>query len=187
MTMPEPKSASPLWLVVALIIAVIVACSDSGVPGVQGGPVGRGVYVQASWQGARTMPGHQIHVVEEKIPCVKCHELSDRVVGGVSPQRCGSCHEKEAKFEHASAQAHARFGPDVKADCTTCHGFALEGSGHAALDAGAGEAYLASDCARCHSTRQGEVPAMTVHGSGECVTCHTPHDAPGPEPGACAD
>jgi len=183
MTMPEPRSVSTLWLLGALVISVIAACADDGTG--ERPALGRGVYVQALWQDARTMPGHQVHVVEEKIPCVKCHELTESAIGAASPARCSACHAKEAELEHASEQARKRFGQGVKADCTSCHAFTLEGSGHVALDAGPHEAYRASDCARCHSVQQGETPAMTVHGGGECVNCHTPHETAGPEPGAC--
>ena len=186
MTTSESRSVSTLWLLVAVACAAIAACSD-GPPSTTAGPLGRGVYIGAPWQRARGMPGHQIHVVEERIPCVKCHELGADSIGDVTPARCAACHEKEARLEHASARAKARFGSEAKTDCTDCHAFDTEGTGHVPIAGEMPEIHRPSDCARCHSLRQGNTPAMVVHGTSECVTCHAPHETERPEPGDCAD
>jgi hypothetical protein len=189
----------------ALALAVVAACADA--PEHAGGAPGRGVYVPLAWNTARTITGHHRHVVEERIACTKCHELTSDAVGRVVPGRCAACHEKEARIEHAAAQARARFGAAAKADCTACHAFSLA-SPHAPADGGsvagserrldsgaeagssdAGSAALhlfdPGECVRCHASQQGNTPGVAVHGTSECTQCHRPHDDQKPQPGAC--
>lgn len=180
---------STALLVLAVTLAAISACSTSD-PGT--GTPGLGVYVESTWKSARTVTGHDKHVVEQKIACVRCHDLTESSIGAVPPIRCAGCHEKEGRLEHATEQARAHFGATAKTDCRSCHAFTLAGTGHPSADGGlvalpdGGVAVPSpTDCQRCHAIQQGDTPAVTVHGTSECVKCHKPHEDERPKPGAC--
>ncbi len=173
-----------VWLLLALCLAWAVACSDESAPG----PLGNGIYIGTEWQEARAQAGHQVHVVEQHIACAKCHTMGKSSMGSFTPDRCASCHEKEGSLVHAEAEAHARFGATAKADCTACHVFrlhdpeleqpALPTSGASELppaDLTQAGAYQPKDCFRCHGEQQGDTPAVVVHSSAPCLTCHRPH------------
>lgn len=170
----------PAWPVFTVLVATIVACS--GESPTHGAAPGRGVYVAAIWQVARSVKGHEVHVVTRRIACAACHELTSDSIGTVNPARCTTCHQKEARIEHARGQAEQRFGSGAKADCTTCHAFTriAERPPHQAD-------YESSECARCHRERQGDTPGVKVHGTSECVSCHKPHEDAKPKPGNCSD
>src|SRR5262249_37388579 len=165
------------WLACALFISLLVACSgESGGPA--GAPVlGRGVYVDAVWKSARNVVGHRVHVIKERIACVKCHELTPDAVGPVTPKRCAACHEKEARLEHAALEASEKFGLGTLSDCTACHAFVPT----------EGEQPRSTDCQRCHLEHQGRAPAVLGHSHSECVTCHKPHENAKPKPADCAE
>ncbi|MEO6600942.1 MAG: hypothetical protein ABIQ16_13770 [Polyangiaceae bacterium] len=163
-----------------LLLPLLVSCSDSSHEELRA--PGLGVYVEASWRVARTLPGHQIHVGKHQVPCVQCHVLTDNAIGPPSLERCATCHAKEARIEHAASLAQQRFGPHAKADCTSCHEFAAHES-----DAGVAQRFLPTDCVRCHGQAQGALPAVTIHGSSRCVTCHHPHEDEHPKPAPCAN
>src|SRR6185503_21027441 len=112
--MPSTVSGSshelpPIWLLAALLMAAVAACADADSHGAGSGAHGLGVYVPAEWQTARKASGHQVHVVNKQIACTKCHELTGDSIGSVTPERCGACHEKQARIEHAAKQAQKRF------------------------------------------------------------------------------
>jgi hypothetical protein len=178
-----------LWLVVGLVFAIAAACADGGGSEGPPGAHGLGVYVGASWQDAREATGHQVHVVGKQIACTKCHELTNDSIGAVRPERCAACHEKQGRIEHATEQAKKRFGAEARADCTTCHAFTLEGTGHGPADAGVGQVpfrgHAVGDCKRCHSERQGDTPRVEVHATNECLRCHQPHEHAKPQSAAC--
>jgi hypothetical protein len=201
----EKRQAVSAWALVAmLVIAVLAACGEKNeAPKPTPGVYGQGVNVDKAWDIAREVTGHRIHVIKNKIECTKCHTPTATGMGPVTPDRCTSCHEKESHIEHARAEAEQRFGPGTKAICTACHAFTLEGTKHdeamlkgepprVAMDGGAGryafgiEAYEANECKRCHATAQGNTPAVVVHGSQPCLTCHHPHDGP-PASAPCTD
>jgi hypothetical protein len=192
----ERESVSTWALLAALVLAALAACADKGPKNdaPKKGQFGAGVYVNKAWTFAREVTGHRIHVVEKKIECTKCHEMAEDKMGPVKPERCVSCHEKEGKIQHAHAQAEERFGAGAKAVCTACHAFTLEGTKHdeamlkgeaprIPLDAGPGkasfmvESYEPGDCKRCHGEKQGQLPAVEVHDTVPCLSCHTPHEA----------
>src|SRR5690606_36840083 len=56
------------WLALALVVALVAACSSEP----EKGPLGNGIYIGVEWQEARAQAGHQTHVVEQHIPCSKC-------------------------------------------------------------------------------------------------------------------
>lgn len=156
--------------------------------------------MQQAWSVARAVTGHRVHVVKNKVACSNCHDLSGNDIGRVDVRRCGACHEQESRLEHAGHAAAQRFGPGARADCTTCHAFTLEGSGHEAalkqLSAprgGGGSGALGpelkpfspEDCERCHKNAQGKVPAVVVHGTQACSTCHRPHEDDEPKSAPC--
>ncbi len=174
-----------LALVAALMVGLIAACSEGG-SGDRARQ--RGLYIEETWQSAREVSGHRVHVVSEKIACSKCHDMTDTAMGKVTPARCAACHEKEGQLAHATRHAEQRFGSGVKTDCTDCHAFKLDGSGHAA-DAAVVEAdiFEPGDCKRCHARAQGEIPAVEVHGTEECTACHQPHEDEKPTSAACTD
>ncbi len=173
-------------LVLALCLAAVFACAD-GPPSEGNVALGRGVYVPAKWQTLRELSGHRVHVQERRIACTKCHTFSDSDVGPVTPARCAACHEDEARIEHATAQAAAKFGPGTTADCRSCHAFTLDGTGHPPPDAGDVLGFEPSDCTRCHQSAQGDLPAVTVHGSTTCTSCHHVHESTKPAPASCEE
>lgn len=194
------RGSSLIWLLAAVLVAaVIAACSDEPKAG---------IYVQQSWQIARAVTGHRTHVLKKGVECNSCHSFENGKIGKVTPERCSACHAKQATIEHASREASARFGAHSKADCTSCHAFTLEGSGHEAalaaleqprasggsggLGGGRGEPPLLApfgpgDCKRCHAHKQGELPAVEVHGSQDCLSCHRPHEDQSPKSAPCSD
>jgi len=167
----------PLTLLL-LAWAACVACADSAPhPGVR---------VQLAWQSARLTPGHQTHVTKQRLACTQCHNLKGDAVDVASPTACVSCHQKASGIRHAEAQAKARFGAAAKADCTTCHAFApSDGAGIPQAKAVSHSAFAPTDCLRCHSLAQGATPAVTVHVTAACASCHQPHEDATPQPGAC--
>jgi hypothetical protein len=173
------RRVSPVQLIFAVLLGLAAACADAG-SGNE--PPGRGVYVQASWQLARTMPGHRAHVGKHKIACAKCHSFTDNAIGPPELERCAGCHEKEAHIEHAGAQARERFGPATRTDCTLCHQFS-----NRETDAGPGAIFAPSDCLRCHRARQGDTPAVVIHTTSRCVGCHRPHEDQHPQPAPCSN
>jgi hypothetical protein len=187
-TSPSSSPNLPtIVLVLAVTVGAIAACYGQEHPAGDGGAPGQGVYIESTWQTTRGVSGHKKHVIDEKIACTKCHDLTQTSIGRVTPGRCAACHDKESRIEHAGEQARARFGPSAKADCTTCHAFTLEGTGHDAGASGPAHAPAASDCSRCHAARQGSIPAVTVHGTSECVKCHRPHEDDRLTPAPCVD
>lgn len=166
--------------VLALVVCALGACADSEPAG---GSRGLGLNVQSAWQRARTTSGHQVHVAEHHVRCAQCHELDSAAVGKVSPERCGTCHERESRIRHAAPLAAQRLGAGATADCTTCHAFTMAAAERTSLLQAESSP---ADCARCHAVRQGSTPAVVVHGSSRCVSCHRPHQDATPEPGRCA-
>ncbi len=181
-TRPSQLSWTAL-LATAMVVASIVGCSDAGADhSADAGPPGRGVYVPATWRLARGQPGHDVHVVAEKTPCTKCHTLDDTSMGKIDPQSCAECHEKEATFVHDRKGAEKSLGPGATSDCMTCHAFKVKDQ-----DVDAGPPLQAADCRRCHMERQGNIPAVRVHGTRECVTCHEPHREGPPKSAPCTE
>jgi hypothetical protein len=198
--------SSLLFLVAALLIGVLSACSGGSTDSESSGNPGKGVYVPLEWQTDRQVLNHKVHVAREHVACAKCHDIGTDSMGGpVAPARCASCHAKQAHFEHARKQAQSSFGPDTKAVCTTCHVFKVDAAAlsvsSAALAHDGGEAGThaetavpaaphvpaPTDCTRCHGTRPGEAPAVQVHGTSECVKCHRPHEDVRGLVGPCQD
>ncbi len=178
-----PAHRSSLATALAVALAAFVACLDSDTPT-------NNLYVQAAWQSARATVGHQVHVVELKLACAQCHELTGDAVGAAKPARCAACHETQSRLRHAELQASKRFGNGTKADCTHCHAFSPTKAG-ALGGPPAGSApshadFKPEDCVRCHASPQGATPAVIVHGGTECVGCHNVHQDATPQPGSCA-
>jgi hypothetical protein len=171
---------------VVVVAAIAAGCTEAD-PSVSPRAHGVGVYIGPEWEEARAVSGHQKHVVEQKVACAKCHELTSDSLGAVNPSKCAACHQKESRLEHAVEQARARFGPSAKTDCTTCHAFTLGGTPSGKPPASVHHVPGAEDCSRCHLATQGDTPAVTVHGTSECVQCHRPHEDRIPQPGACAE
>ncbi len=167
-------SRFPALAVLALVFALVAACSDSAPSASLG--------VQPAWQSARLSPGHRVHVAKLHVPCAQCHDLSGDSVGIATVQRCAACHQKESRLRHAQLQAVERFGEGAKADCTSCHAFSGTDTDGGVVHA----AFAPTECARCHATPQGSIPAILIHASAPCVTCHRPHEDATPVPAACA-
>jgi hypothetical protein len=208
------RKVASLWmLVVTLLIGAFTACSqnDASAPPPSGkgqpldGKWGKGVYVGPEFTLARAVTGHRVHVVAQKIECTKCHSPTENSMGPpVKPERCAACHEKEAKIEHAEAEAQKRFGPGAKADCTTCHAFVFDGKDRAdaqkraealvaPVDGGTGaasvhgiETFKPGDCKRCHAEPQGNMAAVASHLTQECLACHKPHEHETPVSAPCS-
>ncbi|MET0794569.1 MAG: hypothetical protein ABW061_23820 [Polyangiaceae bacterium] len=175
-------------MLTALLLAALAAACSSVAPsehGVGGAP-GKGLYVQSEWRTNRRAIGHQVHVLEQRIACSRCHTLDGSSVGAVSPSRCATCHADQARIEHAASQAAARLGHDAEADCVMCHAFTSDGNAHDQLDGGVLEPFSAKDCARCHLKDQGRIPAVVAHATSECLSCHRPHQDRTPVAADCA-
>jgi hypothetical protein len=197
------RTLSPLCLLIAIVIACVAACSSDKRGQGSSKKVEPAIDVPLVWQAARTLPGHRVHVGERGLPCSSCHELRGTSMGPVNPSRCASCHEKEARSEHASSQARDKFGPGAKTDCATCHVFAppkREGGADASLtlerlvapshadggDASAPHGATARPCLDCHRVDQGHAPAVIAHDKAtDCLHCHQPHSAGAPTAAPC--
>ena len=207
--MEQRKTLLAWVLIPILVLSAFIACADKKeVPqetqktAPLNGQWGAGVYVGKAWSFARDVTGHRIHVIGQKIECVKCHASTADKMGPVTPDRCAACHEKEGHIRHAEAEAVKRFGAGSKAVCTTCHAFTLEGPRHEEAlqkepprvpidggppDGGLGvESYEASDCKRCHAEQLGSLAPVTVHGTQPCLSCHKPHEG-APQSAPCSD
>ncbi len=111
--------------------------------------------------------GHRIHVVQEKIACVKCHATS---VHGFEPvsASCVGCHGRHAIGYAGMEKLH----------CFACHEF---------LSTEPGLRPTRRDCMRCH-TAQGIHAPMGDHGGAmemSCAACHKPHAEAGERIVAC--
>jgi len=211
----EQRQSALAWVLIPiLVLSALAACADKiDAPqngqkaALQNGQWGAGVYVDKAWSFARDVTGHRIHVQNQKIECVKCHASTADKMGPVTPDRCASCHQKEGRIEHASAEAAKHFGAGTKAVCTNCHAFTLDGARReealkteparvaidgGAIDAGLGRSGLAvasyepADCKRCHGVQQGTLAPVTVHGSQPCLSCHHPHEG-APQSAPCSN
>ncbi|HVJ15286.1 MAG TPA: hypothetical protein VM686_07590 [Polyangiaceae bacterium] len=174
---------SSAWLALASVAAALAACAEGDAH--RGDAPGRGVYVQQAWQEARQARGHSVHVIEQKIPCANCHELTESSLGAATPERCAACHDEEATLVHAADAARLRFGPEASSDCTSCHAFGVEATAGAERSP-LHQHFEAGDCARCHSQDQGSIPAVRVHETEDCVACHEPHQQAAPAPAPCS-
>jgi hypothetical protein len=170
--------------VVAVLFAVVAACS-SGAPAEAGKPApGLGVYVPLVWKTDRLVSGHAKHVVEEHMQCAQCHALTGDSMGAVSPMRCAECHAKQGKFLHAHAEAQAKFGSEVSTDCTTCHAFTAGDAEHTGAVALA-NVLAPTACARCHASQGSDAPQVATHATTACITCHRPHENGAPQVTSC--
>jgi hypothetical protein len=169
---------------------LIAACSGGDSP--HAPHPGSGVYIPAVWASARQVSGHDLHVVQKHVACSKCHAIGENEIGSVRPERCAKCHEKEALLSHAPGEAEARFGGPGQSDCTLCHRFSESAAINAleALPGGgalAAHSHEAGECAHCHLTAQGSTPAVQVHDTEKCLSCHRPHADAKPVSAPCTD
>lgn len=170
-----PRARHAVWSrLIALAVVLAAALAACGVVD----DTGRGLYVRATWQEARGVIGHRVHVVEKQVACSACHDLSGKEIDRPTARSCvAACHEKEAKIEHAREQAEAHLGAGAPSDCLQCHAF-VPGADHAAeLDPW--------DCMRCHQTAQDDTPAVVIHKKSTCDSCHQPHGERQIEPSEC--
>ncbi|HEY0464009.1 MAG TPA: hypothetical protein VGC79_07365 [Polyangiaceae bacterium] len=208
--MKQRPSLLLAWVLIPiLVLSALAACADkkeapeiSQKAAPKNGQWGAGVYVDKAWSFARDVSGHRVHVIKEKIECVKCHASTVDKMGPVTPDRCASCHEKEGHIQHAAAEASKRFGAGTKAVCTACHAFTLEGTRHdeallkeparVRVDGSGGtaalgvESYEPSECKRCHAVQLGALAPVEVHGTQPCLSCHKPHEG-APQSAPCSD
>jgi hypothetical protein len=191
--LPRKSRGNP-WLPVALLLALLVACSGGDSPHSPhpGAPhPGRGVYIPAVWSDVRKVSGHDVHVLKNQVACHDCHAIGKSEIGPVKPERCAKCHAKEARLTHAPEQAVARLGAATNSDCTFCHRF-TDARPLSALEADpagaplAAHAHQAGDCAHCHLRAQDDTPAVQVHASEKCLSCHQPHEDATPQSGPCS-
>ncbi len=166
-----------LWLLLgaALGALALAACFEEE-------DRGPGVHVGATWQAARDVIGHRVHVLEHKVACSACHDISGKEIDRPTAKSCvGECHEKEAQIEHALAQAREHLGADAPSDCLQCHQFVLAPEQEVEV--------RAWDCMRCHAEAQGETPAVVIHKRSTCQSCHQPHAGPGQQakPSECSE
>lgn len=184
--MPRPRP----WAFFALVAALIAACS--GGDSSRAPHPGQGVYIPLSWTSTREVTGHDVHVVQKHVACSKCHDIGDDEIGPVHPDRCAKCHEKESQLSHAPDEAKTRFAGSGKSDCTLCHRFS-ENAVLGALEALPGGQALAAhphaagDCSHCHLTAQGSTPAVQVHDTEKCLSCHRPHEDTKPVSAPCTE
>jgi len=163
-----PRFQSNPWrrrLVVGLVTCLLAACgleSDEG----------PGLTVGASWQQARGLPGHRVHVLEEAVPCRACHDLDAESIDEPTVEACRTCHAEQVDHAHGRREG----APTEASTCTTCHVFA---------GASAADAPQAWDCMPCHAEAQGPVAAVSVHARSTCDSCHEPHGEEPARPQEC--
>jgi len=144
--------------------------------------------------------------------CVACHQkegairhaalAAEQRFGAGTKADCTACHAFAGPTP-AGATAASSGSPTATADAGVAYGAVDGGTPHwaqATLDAGASDAadaasaadagiphadFGARDCVRCHGQKQGNLPAIVVHATSQCVSCHRPHDDASPKPGAC--
>ncbi len=109
------------------------------------------------WPQIEGSRGHQLHAVEKKIDCVKCHAAG---VHGFKPAvaSCKACHGEHAVKSGGMQQLH----------CFACHDF---------LSRDPGLRPTRRDCLRCHRA-EGVAAARFAEGAPmqfECGRCHKPH------------
>jgi hypothetical protein len=180
------------WLLAAIAVAVVIACSGGGGDAPSDGRYGLGVYVPAAWTPARQVTGHDVHVVKHQVACSACHRIGDGEMGPVERVRCTVCHAPEGRIEHARAQAKAELHDDRVSDCTLCHRFtdaAPLGAQETTANGGllGQHVHKAGDCNHCHLVQQGNTPGVSVHASEPCLNCHKPHKEGLPKAGPCSD
>lgn len=182
-TFMVPEGMRLSWLLAASVTAaVILACATE--PGHELAPKKRApLDVPLSWQAARTSPGHTSHVTQRRLACDQCHAPESGQFENPGPAPCATCHEKESRITHATAQARAELGSGVQTDCTACHAFTGP-----AVDASS--PLPAWDCARCHqehvNQHPGAIGARAAHRDAPCQACHTPHGDAVAAPRDCA-
>lgn len=155
-----------LVLIGAVILAFIVACSSEPT---KPPPLD----VPQAWALVRTLPGHAKHLLRPGISCEDCHDLS--VGGFTSPGSapCGKCHVSALSIRHAMPPHGGG-----QSDCLMCHNFS-----RAERESNAPEAPW--DCIRCHKAPQNDLPAIEIHGSAPCKSCHAPHAQQQPQADGC--
>lgn len=164
------------WSGVLLVIAAALswACADGG----SDDP--HGIKIPVEWAQARRVKSHQSHVGKRKIECSKCHALERGELGGVRQERCTECHAGEAEIVHAAGKAKEAHGAQAGASCLDCHAFSLEPGEDPKA------APTAWECQRCHGEAPADdAPAVVVHRSQACRSCHEPHAKPPVEQTSC--
>ena len=136
---------------------------------------GRGLYVRSNWQSARGVTGHRVHVVNEKLACAECHDLTKPEIDIPDSEPCARCHQSRAHIEHGGVDGGL-------SRCTSCHAFTIDADLEPADRA---RAENPKDCLRCHQQAQNDVSAVHIHASSDCLACHRPHEKPQVVPSSC--
>lgn len=148
------------------------------------------------WKQIEGSRGHQVHVAEQGIECVRCHA---QAMHGFAPavDACRSCHGEHAIKVTGMQKLHcfachnflshdAGLRP-TRADCLRCH--RESGVQHGRFS---DAAPMQFDCTACHhphawSREQEQVPCLGCHrgvpraghhrdpGHGRCLDCHGAH------------
>ncbi len=156
-----------LEVLLATLLATLMIVSSS----CDGGPPLHPSEVPATWEIARTLPGHQLHVgrsirdaqgVTRAMECKDCHDLGHEAWNAPKKELCLTCHVAQTEHPH---------GGGVKPDaaCVGCHDFAPHAGKEASLT-----------CAGCHAVAQGTTAALVQHAgpATACRACHVPHTPP---------
>lgn len=109
--------------------------------------------------------GHQVHVVNAKIRCIRCHTAGLHRFSA-SPDVCRQCH----------AQIVIRIQPMAKFHCLVCHQFTREGPSLAPTRA---------TCLKCHANLPEKSLNLPLGAPMQfpCTICHQPHINTNPKAG----
>lgn len=156
-------------LLAALFAAIVAACATE----TEGPPA---ISIQESWQSARNAPGHVAHL-QKGLTCGECHDLSQPTIGEVDPSLCRGCHTQP--LHHGAGE--------TATDCIRCHQFQGQDAkvklGNAELQPAF---HQPGDCLTCHKDPKGDHPAVLVHNTEACLSCHSPHGERGVAPTDCS-
>lgn len=125
---------------------------------------------RSNWRETAKKIGHDIDPdLDSRVSCTCCHLGEVKGFGDPTDQRCLTCHDKIKVTIPKMGSQH----------CLACHKVGK----HDASEIREG----AWECRKCHADRQGQEPAIDVHGNEDCANCHRPHTEPWAEPRECTD
>ena len=198
-----------LLAILTLILATVAACSNSAQPpgltvqlSWQRARLSHGHQVHVTREHLACSKCHDLNgdSVGAPVParCADCHKKESAIVhapteaahrfGNGVKADCTTCHAfsgaPSSRVTDAGAPAWAQAALDGDVDAVAP---ASDAGVPGAADGGIPHGdFGARDCVRCHAAKQGNTPAIVVHASSRCVSCHRPHEDATPKPGECS-
>jgi predicted CXXCH cytochrome family protein len=200
----------PFFALLAIVLAIVAACSDAAQPpGLSVQPAwqrarlshGHQVHVvreHLACAKCHELDGSSIRAASP-MRCAACHEKESAIrhAEAEAAQRFGDRVKADCTKCHAFSGNEP--APPLDGGAPSWAQAALDASPADAASPAAADAaspiadggvphgdFGARDCVRCHGTKQGNTPAIVVHASSRCVSCHRPHDDASPKPGDCS-